>query len=150
MKGKVAAVTLLVAVAAFLLASHGPLGQALWPAPVPLVTPPTEFEVMLFMLLDVFDALALGVGVAFILFGWSTVKRVAAPSMGRAAIMYVSTAWFLTNWWMHDNIHMVTGLRPGGLLATEYAFHVTLMVSGAALAYAFATAAKQEPKGARV
>ena len=150
MKGKVTLVTSLVAVAALIFASHGPLGQTLWPAPVPLAAPPTALEAKLFMLLDVFDALALGVGVAFMLFAWPTVKGLVAPSTGRAAVIYVSTAWFLTNWWLHDNLHAVTGLGPGGLLVTEYVFHVTLIIVGAALAYTFATAAKEAARGARV
>ena len=87
---------------------------------------------------------------AFILFAWPTVKRLVAPSTGRAAVIYVSTAWFLTNWWLHDNLHAVTGLVPGGLLVTEYVFHVTLIVVGAALAYTLATAAKEAARGARV
>jgi hypothetical protein len=88
----------------------------------------------LFMLLDVVEALAFGLGLAFVSFAWPAVKRIV-PSTGCAAIMYVSTAWFLANWWIHDNFHMVVGFNPGGLLAIEYAFHVTLMVAAAALAY---------------
>lgn len=143
-KGKVALVTILFAIAAFLLASHGPLGHVLWPAPVALAASPTGMQVTLFILLDALEALAFGLGLAFILFAWSAVKQVAGPSTGRAVVMYVSTAWFLTNWWFHDNFHMVTGLRPGGLLAIEYGFHVTLIIAGAALAYTFALMARAQ------
>ena len=131
---KVVSVTLLLAIAAFLFGSHGPLGRTLWPAPVSLASPPTAMQEKLFMLLDVVEALAFGLGLAFVSFAWPAVKRVV-PSTGCAAIMYVSTAWFLANWWIHDNFHMVVGFNPGGLLAIEYAFHVTLMVAAAALAY---------------
>lgn len=37
---------------------------------------------------------------------------------------------------------MVIGLRPGGLLAIEYAFHVTLIIAGVAFAYSFTLAAQ--------
>jgi hypothetical protein len=131
---KVVSVTLLLAIAAFLFGSHGPLGRTLWPAPVSLASPPTAMQEKLFMLLDVVEALAFGLGLAFVSFAWPAVKRIV-PSTGRAAIMYVSTAWFLANWWIHDNFHMVVGFNPGGLLAIEYGFHVTLMVAAVALAY---------------
>ena len=131
---KVVSVTLLLAIAAFLFGSHGPLGGILWPAPVALASPPTAMQEKLFMLLDVVEALAFGLGLAFVFFAWPAVKRIV-PSTGCAAIMYVSTAWFLVNWWIHDNFHMVAGFHPGGLLAIEYAFHVTLIAAGAALAY---------------
>jgi hypothetical protein len=110
---KVVSVTLLLAIAAFLFGSHGPLGQTLWPAPVSLASPPTAMQVKLFMLLDAVEALAFGLGLAFVFFAWPAVKRIV-PSTGCAAIMYVSTAWFLVNWWIHDNFHMVAGLQPGG------------------------------------
>ena len=84
------------------------------------------------------------------LLAWPTVKRLVAPSTGRAAVIYLSTGWFLTNWWLHDNLHAVTGLGPRGLLLTEYLFHVTLIIVAAALAYMLATAAKEAARGARV
>lgn len=149
-KGKVALVTIPVAIAAFLLASHGPLGRVLWPAPVELAASPTGMQLTLFILLDALDALAFGLGLAFILFAWPTVKQVAGPSTGRAVVMYVSTAWFLSNWWVHDNFHMVMGLRPGGLLGIEYGFHVTLEIAGAALAYTFTLMARAQRGAGRV
>ena len=44
------------------------------------------------------------------------------------------------NWWMHDNLHVHTGLNIPGLLAIEYGFHVTLGVAGLVLAYLFVDA----------
>ena len=132
-------VTLVLGIAAFLCGSHGPLGAAIWPPPVSLTSAPSVVQEKLFMLLDAVEALAFGLGLAFVFFAWPAVKQ-AAPSTGSAAVLYVSTAWLLTNWWIHDNLHMVIGLRPGGLLAIEYAFHVTLMMAGAALAYSFTRA----------
>ncbi len=141
MTGKVVVVTLVVAIAAFLFGSHGPLGYVLWPTPVALVSPPSAIQEKLFMLLDALEALAFGLGTAFLLFAWPAVGRVAGSSHGRALAMYLGTAWFLSNWWIHDNLHMVVGLRPNGLLGIEYGFHVTLIIAGAALAYSMATMA---------
>lgn len=138
MTGKVV-VTLVVAIAVFLLGSHGPLGYVLWPTPVALASPPTAIQEKLFMVLDALEALAFGLGVAFLLFAWPAVGRATGSSHGRALVMYLATAWLLSNWWIHDNLHMVVGLRPNGLLGIEYGFHVTLIIAGAALAYSMAT-----------
>ena len=140
MKTKVVLVTLVVGILAFLLAPNAPL--TIWPKPAELMPPPTPTEVNLFMLLGVFDALSLGLGIACLIFGWPLVEQVAAPSRGRAVIIYVSTVWFLGNWWVHDALHIVNGMNPTGLLRIEYGFHVTLIIAGAALAYAFATMVK--------
>jgi hypothetical protein len=67
------------------------------------------------------------------------VEQVAAPSRERAVIIYLSTVWLLGNWWVHDALHIVNGMNPTGLLKIEYGFHVTLILAGAALAYALAT-----------
>ena len=138
---KVAIVTLVVAIAAFLFGSHAPLGYLLWPAPVALTSAPTATQEKLFMLLDGLEAVAFGFGIAFLLFGWPAVRRAMGSSFGRALVMYLGTAWFLSNWWIHDNLHMVVGLRPNGLLGIEYGFHVTLIIAGAALAYSMVTLA---------
>jgi hypothetical protein len=139
MRNKVIIVTLVVAIAAFLFTSHGPLGSVLWPTPVAFASPLTATQGKFFMLLDAFEALAFGLGVAFLLFGWPAVRRAAGSSHGRATVMYLGTAWFLSNWWIHDNLHMVVGLRPQGLLGIEYGFHVTLIIVGTALAYSLVT-----------
>ena len=137
MKTKVVLVTLVVGLLAFLLAPNAPL--TVWPKPAELMPPPTPTEINLFRLLGVFEALALGLGISFLIFGWPLVEQVAAPSRGRAVAIYLSTAWLLGNWWLHDALHMINGMKPTGLLGIEYGFHVTLMIAGAALAYAFAT-----------
>ncbi len=38
---------------------------------------------------------------------------------------------------MHDNLHKVNGMNIQGLLYIEYAFHVTIIIAGVILAYAF-------------
>jgi hypothetical protein len=65
--------------------------------------------------------------------------RAAAGSRGLTWTAYLAIGWFLVNWWPHDSLHQHVGLELGGLLAIEYAFHVTLMIAGAALAYFLVT-----------
>jgi hypothetical protein len=50
---------------------------------------------------------------------------------------FLSIAWFLVNWWPHDNLHRVNGQDFGGLPRIEYAFHLTLEIAGALLALYF-------------
>ena len=139
MRAKVLLVTLLVGIPAFLLAPAAPFGPAIWPAPAPLTQPPTPGQANLLMLFGAFDATALGLGVAFVLFGWPLVRRATAADKGRALAMYLGTAWLLVNWWLHDGLHMVSGMNPGALVWIEWGFHGTLIVAGAALAWCFAT-----------
>jgi hypothetical protein len=86
------------------------------------------------MLLGAAEALAFGLGVSFLLFGYPTLKAnvpvVSAP-LTRAA--HVSIAWFLGNWWAHDSLHFHNGMNLNGLLGIEYGFHFTLMIAGVIL-----------------
>ncbi len=136
---KVWLVTLLVGIPAFLLAPAAPFGPAIWPAPAPLTPPPTPRLANLLMVFGALEAAALGLGVAFLLLGWRLVRQATAPDKGRALAMYLGTAWLLVNWWLHDGLHMVSGMNPGALVSIEYGFHGTLIVAGAALAWCFAT-----------
>ncbi len=69
MRLKVGLVALVTAIPAFLLAPAAPLGHAVWPAPAELTPPPTPTQVEFFVLLGACEALALGLGVAFLIFG---------------------------------------------------------------------------------
>jgi hypothetical protein len=136
---KVVLVTLGLATLAFLTESHGPLG-AFW-APDPSMPQATGAQVPLFMLLGAVEALGFGLGVSFLLFGFSPLKATfpVSPRLARAA--HLSIAWLLMNWWAHDSLHVHNGMNLNGLLGIEYAFHVTLIVSGAILAWFFVSLA---------
>ncbi len=139
MTARVLLVTLLIGVPAFLLAPAAPFGPAIWPAPAPLTPAPTPGQVKLLMVFGALEAAALGLGAAFVILGWPLVRRAAAPERGRAVAFYLGTAWLLVNWWLHDGLHMVSGMNPGALVWIEYGFHGTLIAAGAALAWCFAT-----------
>jgi hypothetical protein len=128
---KVVIVTLLLGVLGFLTEPKGPLGS-FW-APSPMIPQATGVQVPLFMILGAAEALAFGLGVSFLLFGYSNLKAnvpVSAP-MSRAA--HVSIAWLLGNWWAHDSLHLHNGMNLNGLLRIEYGFHITLMIAGVIL-----------------
>lgn len=127
--------TLVFAVIAFLASPNGPLGS-FW-RPSSDVPPPTSAQLPLFILLNIAEALAFGIGVSFLIFGYPAVKHILPQSKGIAFAAYLSIAWLLANWWPHDSLHMSNGTDMGGLLVIEYAFHVTLIVAGMILAYFF-------------
>ncbi len=76
-KTKVAAITIAVAVPAFLLS------PVLFP-PAEGGPTPTAVQVPFFLFLGVGDALLLGLGVAFLILGLPVLKRVSADSKARA------------------------------------------------------------------
>ena len=130
---KVLLVTLVVAVPAFVL------GPIIWP-PDPHGTAPAGLQLLLFMILAALESLTFGLGVAFISFGLPLARRVAGKSRAHAWTAFSATAWLLISWWPHDNMHIHNGGNLAGMLVIEYLFHVSLMIAGAALAYALVQA----------
>jgi hypothetical protein len=123
---KAALLTAAIAVPAFLL------GPVIWPKS-PDIPAMTSLEFGLFAILAAWDALLLGAGVSFLVFGWPVARRSAQP--GKTTLAVIAITWVMANWWMHDNLHVHTGLHIPGTLAIEYGFHFTLAVAGLVLAY---------------
>ena len=123
-------VTLVLAIPAFLT------GPIIWP-PADMGVEPTAGQLPFFIFLAVFEAITLGLGVSFLLFGLPVVRRISAGSKLRAWAMYLSIGWLMVSWWPHNNLHMATGMDLQGLLYIEYGFHLTLMIAGIALGYGF-------------
>lgn len=136
------AVTLVIAVVAVLASPNGPLG-GFWrpPADSPM---PTGAQLPLFILLNIAEGLAFGLGIAFLVFGYPVVRAIAPASTGLTRAAHLSIAWLLSNWWPHDGLHIHNGMNWGGLLGIEYGFHVTLMIAGVILARFFLTLLRQE------
>src|SRR5262249_44898349 len=134
-KTKVLIVTLVVGIVGFLTEANGPLG-AFW-APNPAVPMAMGVQLPLFMLLGAVEALALGLGASFLLFGYSTMKANPSVSEPLARAAHLSIAWVLMNWWAHDSLHMHVAFDLNGLLGIEYGFHFTLITSGLILARFF-------------
>jgi hypothetical protein len=89
-----------------------------------------------FIILSIGESLAFGLGVAFLVFGYRTVQR-AGTGRVLTLLAYLSIAWYLVNWWPHDNLHRVNGQNLVGLLRIEYSFHFTMQIAGAILALFF-------------
>lgn len=123
-------VTIPIAVAAFILAPK------VWPSPVGSPVP-TSFQLPFFIVLTIFESLSLGLGFAFLLFGYQMIKNVSEKSKFITWSLYLSISWFLLNWWVHDGLHKINGENLQGLLYIEYGFHVTMIIMAALAAYSF-------------
>jgi hypothetical protein len=127
---KVALITALFAVPAMAL------GQVIWP-PDPGNPEPSAGQLPFFILLSVFEAVAFGLGISFLMFGFPALLRLARGSRLRAWAMYLSIGWLMVSWWPHTNLHINNGENMQGLLYIEYGFHLTLQIAGIILAYCF-------------
>ena len=139
--GKWLAVTIGLGIAAFLASPNAPLG-GFWGTPMNLS--PTGAQMALLLLLTAIQALAFGLGAAFLIFGFALVKAQlpSHPDLGRAT--YLAIAWSLLSWWPHSSFHQTLSMgNVGGLIAIEYGFHVTLILGGLIVACFFVTKARQ-------
>ncbi len=136
---KVLLVTLVVAVPAFVL------GPVLFP-PAEVGIEPTAGQIPYFILLAVWDAVFLGLGVAFLLFGMPVLRKVSPDSSVRAWVMYLAIGFLTVSWWPHLNIHAANGIDFQGLPNIDYGFSVPLMISAAALIYCLISIARRRMK----
>ena len=133
---KVVAVTLAVGLPA------AALSQVIWPNPPGVVMPPQPV-LGLYIALSVGEALLFGLGVAFLAFGLRLVRGARlSPRLTWAT--YLSVAWFLINWWPHDNFHRANGFDLTGLIRIEYGFHATLYLAGIVVAWFFIAVLRRE------
>src|SRR5258706_2646838 len=143
----VLAVTLVLTVVAVLASPNGPLG-GFWRPPTDSPVP-TSAQLPLFILLNIAEGLAFGLGVSFLIFGYPMVQAISPASTSLTRATHLSIAWLLINWWPHDSLHMHNGLNLGGLLGIEYGFHTTLMIAGVIVAYFFLTLLRQKQAESR-
>ena len=127
---KAALLTVVVTIAALLLQ---PL---LWP-PAPGLPAPAGVQLALFIGLAVLGALTFGAGASFLAFGWPLVRRATAQTGVPAWLVYLAIGWSLVSWWPHNNLHLANGDNLSALIAIEYAFHVSLYVTGLIVAWFF-------------
>jgi hypothetical protein len=132
-------VIVVFAVATFLTGVTGPLGSVLGWRPAPGIPEPIGVQLPLLILLALLESLALGFGVAFLLFGYPSMRAAGPAPAALTRAAHLSIVWVLINWWSHDSFHIANGLELGGLLAIEYVFHVTLMIAGTIAAWWFLT-----------
>ena len=94
---------------------------------------PSVIEAPFLVFYGAVEALSLGLGVAFVLFGWPRILRNTESSRTRTIAVCASVSWLLVSWWPHDNL--VRYLGESALTYLEYGFQATLIVCGVVLAY---------------
>lgn len=104
---------LLVAVPAFAV------GPVIWPR----AALDARSQLAAFIALSAGDALFLGLGIAFLIFGYPFLRRVSPDSRARAWAMYVSVGFLLVSWWPHLNMHASNGGSLSGLLRLDLRVH---------------------------
>jgi hypothetical protein len=125
---KVAAITVVVAIPALLL------GSVLFP-PADIGVEPTPAQIPFLIFLSVTDAVLLGLGISFLVFGLPVIRRVSPNSKARAWAMYLAIGYLMVSWWPHLNMHAANGVDFRGLLIIDYLFHLPLEVTAMVLAY---------------
>lgn len=126
---KVTIVTLMVAVPAFVL------GPVLFP-PADVGSEPSAALIPFFMFLGAADAILLGLGVSFLVFGLPVLRKVSPDSRLRAWAMYLAIGYLMVSWWPHLNLHISTPIDNWQmLLYIDFLFHLPLEIAGVVLAY---------------
>ena len=126
---KVTIVTLMVAVPAFVL------GPVLFP-PADVGSEPSAALIPFFMFLGAADAVLLGLGVSFLVFGLPVLRKVSPDSRVRAWAMYLAIGYLMVSWWPHLNLHISTPIDNWQmLLYIDFLFHLPLEIAGVVLAY---------------
>ena len=123
-----------------------PLGRVIWKDPVEAMMP-SSAQLPFFILLSVFESLAFGIGIWFLVRGWELIAAAPGVSKRLACWTYASIAWSLVSWWPHDNLHRANGMDTVGLLRIEYGFHVTLIIASTIIAFFFISILKTDRSG---
>lgn len=140
--GKWLAVTLMLGFIAFLTGPSAPLGH-FWGVHGESPSP-TSIQILLLLVLSAIQSLALGLGVAYLIFGWSHIKSGLPAHRSLELATHLAISWSLISWWPHSNFHQSVGMgNLSSLLAIEYAFHVTLILSALIVAYFFVKRIRQ-------
>lgn len=144
---KVIGTIVLGTVVGFMLNPQSPVGAALWGAAPEGGEAPTGGQIGLLMAVSLVEAIAFGVGLAFLFFGRSAMRRVLG-SGGFATAAQLAIAWGLLSWVPHSAMHQTNGDNMARLIVIEYVFHVTLIAAAALLAWAFVRAPGRASAGA--
>lgn len=128
------AVTIGLAIAVFVLS------RVIWPDPPGTAAPPPRLLPLL-MVPAIFEALAFGAGISFLISAGRALVRHQADRLPVAA--YVSAAWALVSWWPHSNMHR-SNTTLESLVLIDWTFHLTLIVGAAVIGiYLYTTIVQQ-------
>ena len=134
---KVLAVALPFALLGFMLQPSSPVGAQIWPAHEGGAEP-TGAQLPLLIFVGLVEAVAFGLGVAFLAFGRELLAKAPGATKGWASAAYVAIAWGLVSWVPHSSMHISNGPDDfARLILIEYLFHVTLIAAAGVIAMFF-------------
>lgn len=138
---KVVGVVIVGSIVGFMLDANAPVGKALW-GEAPAGPEPTGGEIGFLMAVSLIQSIGFGLGLAFLFFAWPIVRK-AGASAGASMAAFVAIAWSLVSWVPHTAMHVTNAHDDfARLIVIEYAFHVTLLIGAAIIAWYFVGAAK--------
>lgn len=146
-KGRWAIVTI---VGAFVAMTFGPQGPAggFWGA-----APSEELGITgglagAFVGYALVEAVAFGLGLAWLAFGWKVIRQATQPG---AIAAYLAVGWGLVSWWPHGSFHQAIGERnPTALIGIEFGFHATMILAAVVIAsYLWRTVRSGSPQMVR-
>lgn len=98
---------------------------------VPPGPQPGGIQAGLLMVESVLSALAMGIGVAILIFGGNVVRTLPADLQIQGRIVQVALFWIVAPWLVHTGLHITNAEGDfGRLAAIEYGFHVTTYSAG--------------------
>jgi hypothetical protein len=104
------------------------LSRAIWPDPPGVPPPPSELVPFL-LVPALFEAVAFGAGVAFLLAAGRALIS-GRRSDGLTIAACASAGWALVSWWPHSNMHRANTTLEG-LIRIDWVFHLSLIVGAA-------------------
>ena len=104
---------------------------------------PEGAQAGLLILESALSSIALGIGIAMLVFGGRVVRTLPADLQGKGRIVQVALFWTIAPWLIHTGFHITN--REGDfarLVAVEYGFHVTTYVAAIVAAFTLASIAR--------
>lgn len=133
-KWKVVIITLVAGFIGMQLQPNSPVGAMIWP-PYEGMAEPTGAQLPLLIAVSIIEALAFGLGIAFLAYGWKRVTSTPGVSKGLATAGAIAITWGLVSWVPHTSMHISNAHDDlGRLIVIEYMFHVTLVIAAGVIA----------------
>lgn len=77
------------------------------------------------------SAIAMGIGIAILVFGGSVVRTLPTDLQTKGRILQIVLVWIVAPWLVHSGLHVTNAEGDfGRLAAIEYGFHVTTYAAG--------------------
>lgn len=111
------------------------LGSFIWPPSIVLRF--TGIELVLSNAFYLFEALAFGWGISFLIWMLPKAEILRKEKWLRFNTVAISVGWLLLSWWPHDRLHLTHYESIHNFLYIEYGFHIPTIAAIFVVAYYF-------------